>query len=275
MRGIRKNHAEHRFSEGGILLAMPSDSNPIEALRHQFELEDSSQSTLPKIVLKIASNLPPQLHLGWPFDNIVKLLKKHIDSDSGDRIKIMLETCANEILKLDNKVNKLKDALSPQDSQQREEVAIDLVVDAARKASNTRGVDRVKRIGLILANGLTEQRLADEDEIEELMRVAVDVSDKEVQSLRELVRIEGDELRNRGRIERYNAHPKWERGSWGGRVDGELDSVFSKLESYGLVAHIPPPNNLNIMADFQNRYVLLHKGLRFVDLILQRATTSI
>ncbi len=56
----------------------------------------------------------------------------------------------------------------------------------------------------------------------------------------------------------------------GTRVLPELDSVFSKLESYGLASRIAPPNNQNIMADYQNRYVLLPKGARFVDLIKSR-----
>jgi hypothetical protein len=50
--------------------------------------------------------------------------------------------------------------------------------------------------------------------------------------------------------------------------------VFRKLESYGLTARIPPPNNLNIMDGFQNRYVLLKKGLRFVDFIPQKAAVN-
>jgi hypothetical protein len=55
------------------------------------------------------------------------------------------------------------------------------------------------------------------------------------------------------------------------RVIPELDSVFNKLESYGLVTRIHPPNNINIMADYQSRYVLLPKGVRFVALIGSRA----
>lgn len=54
-----------------------------------------------------------------------------------------------------------------------------------------------------------------------------------------------------------------------------LDSVFSKLESYGLVARIPPPNNLNITADFQNRYARLSKGLRFVELARSSADSDV
>ena len=152
-------------------------------------------------------------------------------------------------------------------AQAREEVARQLLLDAARKAENTRAKDRVKRIGLILANVVTEQRQTDADEVEEMMRIAMELSDRDIQPLRELVRVEGPTVQAQGRLERYDAHTRWEQGSWGTRVDSELDSVFSKLESYGLVSRIPPPNNLNITADFQNRYVLLRKRLRFVNLI--------
>ena len=37
-------------------------------------------------------------------------------------------------------------------------------------------------------------------------------------------------------------------------------------------SRLAPPNNLNILADFQNRYVLLKKGLRFVTLIREAAS---
>ena len=100
-----------------------------------------------------------------------------------------------------------------------------------------------------------------------MMRVAMELSDHDIEFLREFVRIEGFMLEGQDHIPRYDAHTKWEQGRWRDRIDPEIDSVFSKLESYGLVARLAPPNNLNLMADFQNRYVLLKKGLRFVVLI--------
>ena len=150
----------------------------------------------------------------------------------------------------------------------------DLVLDAVRKAANTRAVERVKRIGLILANGTIEPTLTDGDEIEEMMRVAMELGDGDVRYLSELVRIEGEQVMNLGRLTRYAAYTMWEQGFWGASVDSEIDSTFSKLESYGLVARIPPPNNLNITADFQNRYVLLRKGLRFAELVKQKASAD-
>jgi hypothetical protein len=246
---------------------MPADDRPIEALKRHFELEDSSTSPITKVALDIASRLP----LIWPFDKAIAKLKDHLAADSLDRLRVMLETCMNEVSRHDDDIRKLLDALSAPEAQQRTDAAKDLLLDATRKAINTRALERVKRIGLILANGTIEPMPTDADEIEEMMRVAMELSDNDVRYLKELVRVEGRQMAGQGRIDRYSAYEMWEHGFWGTRLDSELDSVFSKLESYGLVARIPPPNNLNIMADFQNRYVLLQKGLRFVTLVHQKA----
>lgn len=247
---------------------MPADDHPVVALKRHFELEDSSSSDITKKAIDILSVLP----LAWPFDKAIAKLKDHVAADSSERIKLMLETCMSEVLKHEGEINALKSTLDSEASQRRADAAKDLLVDATRKAFSTRAMERVKRIGLILANGMIQAAPTDADEIEELMRVATELSDNDIRYLRELVRIEGAQVESQGRVERYTAHTLWENGFWGTRSDGEIDSVFSKLESYGLVARISPPNNLNIMADFQNRYVLLKKGMRFVELIMQKAT---
>lgn len=56
----------------------------------------------------------------------------------------------------------------------------------------TRAVERVKRIATILANGIADLGPLDEDEIEEMMRVATELTDQDVDYLRELVLIEGN-----------------------------------------------------------------------------------
>ena len=95
------------------------------------------------------------------------------------------------------------------------------------------------------------------------MRPAMELSERVASLLSELVRVPGDSVNTTGRIDRYGAWQLWEHGSWPTGFGCEIDSVFSKLESFGLVSRLAPPNNLNIMADFQNRYALLKKGLDF------------
>lgn len=246
---------------------MPADDHPFDALEQQFKMEDLSVSPVTKVVLKLVSLMP----LTWPFNKAIECLKGHLAADSLERIGIMLKTCMNEVRKYENETRQLRDSRTAEESQAREEVSRELLLDAARKAESTRAKDRVKRIGLVLANAVVESKPTDADEVEEMMRVAMELSDRDIEFLRELMKIEGAMLQTQDHISRYEAHTRWEQGFWGARIIPEIDSVFSKLESYGLVARIPPPNNLNIMADFQNRYVLLKKGVRFVLLIREAA----
>jgi hypothetical protein len=243
--------------------------DPFAALKQQFQMEDLSTSPVSGMLLQVASVLP----LPPPFDKIVQGLKQHLAADSLDRIRLMLETCVSETIKNTKAISELQQAsMSEDDSEKRVEVIRSLLLDAARKAENTRAKERVKRIGLILANGLEPHQI-DADEIEEMMRVAMELSEGDVGYLRELVKLEASVLKSVDYVPRYQAYTTWEHGPWGHRIDPEIDSAFSKLESYGLVSRIPPPNNLNIMADFQNRYVLLKKGVRFVTLIRENTAS--
>jgi hypothetical protein len=246
---------------------MPSDDHPFDALEKQFEMENLSTSSVARAVLGIASLVP----FKWPFDKAVEALKGHLAADSLSRIRLMLAACMAEVRKYDDQIRELHDAKTNQHPEVRERISKELLLDAARKAESTRAEERVKRIGVILANAVVGLKIPDADETEEMMRVAMELSDRDIEFLKELVRIEGSLLQARAHIPRYDAHQRWEQGFWGDRVDPEVDSVFSKLESYGLVVRIPPPNNLNITADFQNRYVLLKKGTRFVALVREAA----
>lgn len=250
---------------------MPTDDHPFDALEKQLRMENLAASPAAKIVVKFLSLMP----LNWPLDKVAGSLTGHLAADSVAQIRLMLETCVSEVRKHEGEIGKLRDATmkeaSEEESLVRDQALADLVLDAAHKAESTRAKDRVKRIGLILANGIVALKPSDADEVEEMMRVAMELNDRDIDYLRELVKIEGSSLQAQEHIPRYDAYTKWEQGRWGDRIDPEIDSVFSKLESYGLVARLAPPNNLNILADFQNRYVLLKKGLRFVTLIREAA----
>jgi hypothetical protein len=241
---------------------MPIDDNPIDALNRQFEMEDLSKSPVTEQLLKMASYLP----LG-PFGKMVDWLKNYIAKQSVERNQMLLETIEVEIKKHAVELNRTNMTIDAAIQRTSPEVMLDLLLDAARRAANVRAEERVKRIGLILFNAVAEPKAADADEVEEMMRVAMELSDRDLIYLRELIKIEGKLLEGRTHIPRYDAHTAWINGFWGDRVIPEIDSVFSKLESYGLVGRIAAPNNMNIMADIQTRYVLLPKGVRFVELI--------
>jgi hypothetical protein len=247
--------------------SLPIDDLEFDALKKQFQLDDSSASPVTKAVLGVASLMP----LTWPFDKAAKKISGHLAADSLERIRLLLEACMNEVRKHDNEIRQLQDTKTTQEMETREEVSRELLLEAARRAESTRSKERVKRIALILANAVVESKAIDADDAEEMMRIATELSDRDIEFLRELIKIEGPLLQSADHIPRYDAYLKWQEGFWGDRINPEIDSVFSKLESYGLVSRLAPPNNLNAMADFQNRYVLLNKGMRFVFLIREAA----
>lgn len=180
---------------------MPADDHPFDALAKQLELERMSLSPVSEAICRIASGLD----LPWPFDKAVKILKEHASADSFQKIYLMLETCMSQVRKLESGVGGLR-TTTESESQLRAEISKDLMIDAARKAENTRARERVKRIGLILGNAIADPKPIDADEIEEMTRVAVDLSDQDVRYLKELIRIEGGLLDARDHIPRYDGY---------------------------------------------------------------------
>jgi hypothetical protein len=244
---------------------MAIDENPIEALQKQFALEDSSKSPVTEAVLKAAAELAKLGKIVGPLAAVIEACLACIANDGRERIRVMLDIIAEQVIKHDADIKTIKQTLSTEEQQTRNQRLAALVIEGARRAYVTRSIERVQRIGLILAHAMY-QRSLDDDGIEEMMRVASELGESDLAALGELVRIEGEMLRRASHIERYTAHSQWERGSWGTRVDPEIESAFHKLESYGLVSAIAPPNNLNITADIGTRFVLLPKGLRFTEL---------
>ena len=246
---------------------MSADDLPYDALRKQFELEDAPVSPVSRILFKWLAKVPTPP----PFDKLFRALKDRHSEQSTERAELLFETVMNELRRVTNLAETVYERMSAKELENRADAVRDLMLDGARRAEETRSHDRIRRIAMILAGTLLSSEPIDGDNVEEMMRVAMELSDQDVRSLKELVRIMGGPVAERGRIERQSAHSFWERGAWGTRIDPNIDSAFSKLESYGLVSRIPPPNNLNISADFQNRYALLRKGLQFTEMIKSAA----
>jgi hypothetical protein len=246
---------------------MAIDDNPIEVLRKQFEWEDISKSPVTDQVVKITTGLAKILSPTSALQSILHMVGDQIRTDNVERIATMLTTVADVVLKHDRDICQLRESQSAEHKKARDEQEARLVVDGARRASATRSITRVERIGIILARTISATNLPDEDEIEEMMRIATELTDVDVTYLRDLVKLQAHYLQRKSHVERYSAYQSWVKGPWGERVDPTIDSVFHKLESYGLVSAIAANNTFNIMADIQTRFALLPKGLRFAELI--------
>jgi hypothetical protein len=273
--GIRSNrHGFLKFPGGdgirtgpSMIVNMPIDDNPIEILRKRFEFEDLSKSPVSEVLVRVGAELSRFLSFPSPLQSVMEAISDKIRTEGVERIGIMLKTVADEVLKHDREIKQIQQAQSAGQERVRREQEARLVVDGARRVFNTRSIARVQRIGLILAHCIASPLTADEDEIEEMMRIATELTDMDVAYLRELVSIQGQYLDGKSHVERFTAYQSWVSGPWGERIDPALDSVFHKLESFGLVSAIAPNNTFNISADIQTRFVLLPKGKRFAQLI--------
>jgi hypothetical protein len=144
-----------------------------------------------------------------------------------------------------------------------------LTLDAVQKAEDLRDVERVKRIGRILAHAITLGPMSDLDKAEEMMRVARDLSDQDVLALRQIYDSQFAALNGNGwdlDVHQVNVLWKEKKPSVPGTVlPGELASIFLKLQGLGLVTSVERMNTQH--GPNEQVFSLLPKGGDFVRYI--------
>jgi hypothetical protein len=106
-----------------------------------------------------------------------------------------------------------------------------------------------------------------------MLRVAMDLDDYDVLVLREAVCVQGQLLEaNPGEITLHRATTSWEQGNWRklGLLEADLDSTCGKLQSLGLLMRLESRNNQNVYAPISDKYLLMRRGLQFVNAVRQR-----
>jgi len=170
-------------------------------------------------------------------------------------------------------VRRLCDGYDELDERHRRYLDTDwltLLADADHKARVTRGKEKVRRIAAILSDSARKPDQPTEDS-EEMMRVAMNLSDRDVAALKEI------SLHDRkgmfGRIETRGVRgfemKDWYSINWYalGFTEHEVESTCGKLYSFGLVAPLsssdnrPPGNTFSVPL---NAYELLQKGRDFL-----------
>ncbi|MGJ5816655.1 hypothetical protein [Paludibaculum fermentans] len=238
---------------------MPAAAHPFDALEDRFALEDSSSSPVTVAILELASSAP----LPWPMDKVVQKIKAHLGADSLDRIRIMLTTCMDEVRKHGAELETLRETMCAEEVASREAALRDLVLDASRKAEATRGLERVRRIGMILATSAIESKAIDADEVEEMMRVAMNLSDLDVLILKAAILIYDQETTTKSEARNSISARVWMAVAHqtSGISGDELASIGAKLQSFGLASRIE-----GITGDTDS-FAVLQRGRRFTQYI--------
>jgi hypothetical protein len=236
---------------------MPADDHPFDALEHQFALEDASLSSVNRVILEISSSglLP------WPINKVMEKIRSSFNADSLDQIRLMLTTCMDEVRKHEAELKRLREAMSAHEIAQKEEILRELLVDGARKAEVTRAVERIRRIGMILASSSIESKTVDADEVEEMMRIAMNLSDVDVLILKAAIQQYDRDAKSTSEARNSIAARVWMTvaASQPAAISGdELASIGAKLQSFGLTSRIE-----GLTGDASS-FVVLQRGRRFI-----------
>jgi hypothetical protein len=199
----------------------------------------------------------------------------------------MLETCMSEVRRQGEQIKIVSERLSRAEEERRVENIKELLLDAARKTEATRDRERVKRIGMILAHAMVEPAAIDGDEVEELMRVATQLSNGDIRVLAELVRRQEPFFdSNSGRANFDDVNRYWAGADRNGYSDerrrptvlmgiseGDLQTACAKLQAFGLVVQIDKSSTFGVLGS--PPYSILSRGIRFIRFIESSAPASV
>jgi len=154
-----------------------------------------------------------------------------------------------------------------------------LVLDGLQKAEQTRSQQRIRRIASVLAHAYDVGPSKSADLAEEMMQIAMLLSDDDVLVLRSVYEGQiGDYNRHLGRTGHEQANDFWRLLDPTQRLHGDpevlslnrlqigvLQGVCAKLQSLGLLAQVER-NNFKLSPGF-TPYALLGKGVDFIEYI--------
>jgi hypothetical protein len=258
--------------------------DPLDASDERIKAEVRTDSPLRRFIPRLAdlsqaipvpSFLKDYADLG---KSALQVAAGWINQVEQDRQKYLIDSLKDELRRVRGQLeDHLRSDKEAQDFSENE--FLPLVLDGLQKAEQTRSRKRIAHIAAILAHSLQVGRVGTGDIVEEMMRIAMLLSDEDVVVLREIFEAQKPHFNPRqGRTDFEHANDFWRSLDPTNRSisdpksetiralsPGNLDSVCVKLQSLGLLAQVPR-NNMKL-APGVTPYALLAKGVQFVEYI--------
>lgn len=241
---------------------MPID----DELSQAEQLVRSDETRSPSVIVRTFQKAAMEFIGGNPLAAIVAFG----DCLKGASEEISAENSAYLLSIIIPKIRDLVKGYERLDAKQKEFLDTDwlkLLVDADRKARVMRSKDRITRLGSILAKSADLGPATPADDVEDMMRVAMELSDREVLLLEEIARLQGPAVTGDGSLTTLS------QASWAAarlsKLGMGVPDVFSigpKLESQGLVRETSASRR-GVDVPKPWPYALLPKGLKFLEFV--------
>jgi hypothetical protein len=230
----------------------------VDAARVQIEF--GKTNVAPKIVTGILDSL---VALGLPIKPAAFLMKK-VSEQRENNTAYLLEATISKLRQLENEFRSFSEA----HKDFVEEQLPRLTLEAVAKAEQTRSIDRIERMSLIIVHTMREGPNADLAEADDAIRISIDIDDRDIDILRKLYDGQEKELRRRQFLPELNLV----NNSWKTLQDqfpifrsSEIYSTCSKLQSFGLVTQVSRmPTVLDLTS---TPYSILRKGAEYLKSI--------
>jgi hypothetical protein len=253
---------------------------PLDQAKFLVRSDEAQSSALQKparsaaSLISVMANAAKVLKTGnvaEALSSVAQALKGISDFFADQNVEYLLSIVISEVETLWSKFDAL-------DQKHRDFLAKDwpkLLLDGQRRARVIRAKERVQRIAMILRNAAYSEPSPVPDDVEEMMRIAMELGDRDILAL-SLIAESASGNSWADRLSWQHAWDLFKRVPWRARAfsDSDVESVCSKLASFGLLARLDIPPNQNMTTSMHNGYELLQKGKAFLQFIRSEAQSS-
>jgi hypothetical protein len=248
--------------------SVPADDE-LSGIEFLNESEERSRSPVWKFakdaIAAMSTLVPPA---GMFLGAIENALDRHEASNRAELLSALVERVQKHSAVLDELIGKSE----PHDHFFTDKFP-GLVVEAARRADTVRSKERIRRFAAILAHSLEVGPRDGADYVEEMLRIANDLSDWDVQVLdsawNEFLVQRQDTPIHLIRANRMESDVDVAARVWvkmhSSVPSGELPSIGAKLQSFGLMSRIEGKTGE------ENSFQVLERGRRFIEYICSGA----
>jgi hypothetical protein len=228
----------------------------IDAARSQIEF--GQVTVAPKIVTGILDGL---VAVGLPIKPTAFLMKKMFERRE-ENTAYLLDATISKLHRLEAQFKNFSD----EHKKFVENELPGLIVEAVSSAMQTRSLERIDRMSLIVVNALRQGPDADLGKADEAIRISADLDRQDIDVLAKMYDAQANEIRRSGFLPELNVV----NNSWRALQDqfpifksGEIYSICSKLQSFGLVAQV---RAISTTLDLTSTpYCILRKGAEYLE----------